>query len=111
MRRNMQAPEQIDLMNYEEYRGLTATCRAMLGEVFADADVILAPSAQGEAPRGLAATGDPIFCRIWTLLGVPAMNIPCSQGPNGLPVGVQIIGRIGDDARAVAVAEWLQQHL
>jgi Asp-tRNA(Asn)/Glu-tRNA(Gln) amidotransferase A subunit family amidase len=79
----------------------------MLGDVFADADVILAPSAPGEAPRGLAATGDPIFCRVWTLLGVPAMNIPCSRGPNGLPVGVQIIGRIGDDARAVAVAEWL----
>ena len=57
---------------------------------------------------GLQATGDPIFCRIWTLLGVPALNIPCSQGPNGLPVGVQVIGRIGDDARTLAVAEWLQ---
>jgi Asp-tRNA(Asn)/Glu-tRNA(Gln) amidotransferase A subunit family amidase len=58
----------------------------------------------------LAATGDPIFCRIWTLLGVPVMNIPCSQGQNGLPVGVQIIGRIGDDARVVAVAEWLHSN-
>jgi amidase len=55
------------------------------GRVFADADVILAPSAPGEAPRGLGATGDPIFCRIWTLLGVPAMSIPCSKGPNGCP--------------------------
>jgi Asp-tRNA(Asn)/Glu-tRNA(Gln) amidotransferase A subunit family amidase len=83
----------------------------MLGDVFGDADAIVAPSAPGEAPLGLAATGDPVFCRVWTLLGVPAINIPCSQGPNGMPVGVQVIGRIGDDARALAVAEWLQPVL
>jgi len=96
---------------YDEARALAAACRAMLGDVLGDADVILAPSAPGEAPLGLAATGDPIFCRIWTLLGVPAMNIPCSKGPNGLPVGVQVIGRINDDARAIAVAEWLQERI
>lgn len=101
----------VDAARYDEARALAAACRAMLGEVFGDADAILAPSAPGEAPRGLAATGNPIFCRTWTLLGVPAMNIPCSQGPNGLPVGVQIVGRINDDARAIAVAEWLQQKL
>jgi amidase len=99
----------VDTRRYDEARALAATCRAMLGDVFAGADVILAPSAPGEAPQGLAATGNPVFCRIWTLLGVPAMNIPCSEGPNRLPVGVQVIGRIGDDARAIAVAEWLQQ--
>jgi len=103
------AAARVDAARYDEARALAATCRAMLGDVFGDADAILAPSAPGEAPIGLAATGDPIFCRIWTLLGVPAMNIPCSQGPNGLPVGVQVIGRIGDDARALAVAEWLQR--
>ena len=101
----------VDAARYDEARALASTCRAMLGDVFADADVILAPSAPGEAPRGLAVTGDPVFCRIWTLLGVPALNIPCSEGPNRLPVGVQVIGRIGDDARAIAVAEWLQQQL
>jgi Asp-tRNA(Asn)/Glu-tRNA(Gln) amidotransferase A subunit family amidase len=108
LRKLLDAAGKVDAARYDRARALAATCRTMLGDVFADADVILAPSAQGEAPRGLAATGDPIFCRIWTLLGVPVMNIPCSQGPNGLPVGVQIIGRIGEDARAVAAAEWLQ---
>ena len=107
LKKLLDAAGKVDAARYDEARSLAAACRARLGEVFADADVILAPSAQGEAPRGLAATGDPIFCRIWTLLGVPVMNIPCSQGPNGLPVGVQIIGRIGDDARTVAAAEWL----
>jgi len=111
LKKLLAAAAKVDTARYDETRALTATCRAMLGAVFADADVILAPSAPGEAPRGLAATGDPIFCRIWTLLGVPAMNIPCSKGPNGLPVGVQVIGRIGDDVRAIAVAEWLQQAL
>jgi amidase len=99
----------VDAERYDQARALAATCRAMLADVFDDADVILSPSAPGEAPKGLAATGDPIFCRVWSLLGTPTLNIPCSQGPNGLPVGVQIIGRIGDDARAVAVAQWLQQ--
>jgi Asp-tRNA(Asn)/Glu-tRNA(Gln) amidotransferase A subunit family amidase len=104
----LETAAKVDAARYDEARTLAARCRAMLGDVFADADVILAPSAQGEAPEGLAATGDPVFCRIWTLLGVPALNIPCGEGPNGLYIGVQVIGRIGDDLRAIAVAEWLQ---
>jgi len=111
LKKLLAAAGKVDAARYDEARAAAAACRAMLEGVFADADVILAPSAPGEAPRGLGATGDPIFCRNWTLLGVPAMNLPCSGGPNGLPVGVQVIGRIGDDARAIAVAEWLQQAL
>jgi Asp-tRNA(Asn)/Glu-tRNA(Gln) amidotransferase A subunit family amidase len=111
LKKLLAAAGKVDAARYDEARALAAGCRAMLAGVFADADAILAPSAPGEAPRGLAATGDPVFCRIWTLLGVPAMNIPCSRGPNGLPVGVQVIGRIGDDARALAVGEWLQIQL
>jgi amidase len=109
LKQQFDAAGKVDAARYDQARALAAICRAMLGDVFADADVILVPSAAGEAPRGLAETGDPIFNRVWTLLGVPAINIPCSQGPNGLPVGVQVIGRIGDDIRAVAVAEWLQR--
>jgi len=98
----------VSAARYDEARALAAKCRAMLPDLLAGADAILAPSAPGEAPRGLQATGNPVFCRIWTLLGTPSMNVPCSTGPNGLPVGVQVIGRIGEDARALAVAEWLQ---
>ena len=109
LRELLEAAEKVDAARYDQARALAAACRAMLGNVFGDADVILAPSAPGEAPRGLSATGDPVFNRIWTLLGVPALNVPCTRGPNGLPVGVQVIGRIGDDARAIAVAEWLHE--
>jgi len=98
--------QQCDAPRYDAAQALVASCRGQLEDVFADADVLLAPSAPGEAPAGLAATGDPIFCRMWTVLHVPAINLPCALGPQGLPVGVQLIGRRGDDARALAVADW-----
>ncbi len=72
---------------------------ATLGRAWADAclndvDVLLVPSAPGAAPAGLAATGDPIFNRVWTLLGLPCTNVPGLQGHNGLPIGVQLVGRM-----------------
>lgn len=64
-----------------------------LADEFRALDVVLTPSAPGEAPAGLAATGDPLFNRIWTLLGNPCVHLPFAQGAAGLPVGVQAIGR------------------
>ena len=101
----------VDAARYDEALSLAGRCRATLGDAFGDADVLLVPSAPGEAPRGLAKTGDPVFSRIWTLLGVPVISVPCIEGPNGLPVGVQLVGRVGDDARVLAVADWLQPRL
>jgi Asp-tRNA(Asn)/Glu-tRNA(Gln) amidotransferase A subunit family amidase len=60
-------------------------------------DLLLAPSALGAAPVGLDFTGDPVMCRPWTLLGLPAANVPAWQRPDGLPVGVQLIGTRRDD--------------
>ena len=102
---------QCDAPRYDAAQALVASCGRQLEDLFAEVDVLLAPSAPGEAPAGLAATGDPIFCRMWTALHVPAINLPCALGPRGLPVGVQIIGRRGDDARALAVAEWAHQRI
>jgi len=107
----LDSARQCDAARYDAAQALVASCRGRLEEAFAGVDVLLAPSAPGEAPAGLAATGDPIFCRMWTVLHVPAINLPCSLGPRGLPVGVQIIGRRGDDARALAVADWVHQRL
>ena len=73
-----------------------------------DRDVFLAPSAPGEAPAGLDSTGNPIFQVVWTLLQVPCVTLPWSTGPNGLPVGVQLIGRRGDDETVLGVARWLE---
>jgi amidase len=100
-----------DAARYDAALVSVASCRSRLDEVFAAVDVLLAPSAPGEAPAGLAATGDPVFCRMWTVLHAPAINLPCASGPHGLPVGLQIIGCRGDDARALAVADWVHQRI
>jgi Asp-tRNA(Asn)/Glu-tRNA(Gln) amidotransferase A subunit family amidase len=74
-------------------------------------DVLMSPSATGEAPFGTDATGDPVFGRGWTLLGLPCIHLPVTQGAHGLPTGIQLVGRFGDDSRLLAVAEWVQGRL
>ena len=74
-------------------------------------DAILTPAAPGTAPKGLKSTGNPAFCSLWTLLGLPALTLPLLQGENGLPLGVQLVGRKGFDARLLRTARWLQARL
>ena len=74
-------------------------------------DAILTPPALGTAPRGLGATGDPAFCVLWTLLGMPAITLPLMQGANGLPLGVQLVGRRNYDARLLRTARWLEKKV
>jgi Asp-tRNA(Asn)/Glu-tRNA(Gln) amidotransferase A subunit family amidase len=81
--------------------------RAGLELVFDSCDAIVTPAATGEALIGLDWTGDPSFCTIWSLCGVPAISLPLLQGPNGLPVGVQLVGRSGEDARLLRTARWV----
>jgi Asp-tRNA(Asn)/Glu-tRNA(Gln) amidotransferase A subunit family amidase len=74
-------------------------------------DAILTPPALGTAPKGLASTGDPVFCSLWTLLGMPAITLPLMKGENGLPLGVQLVGRKGYDARLLRTARWLEKKV
>jgi len=74
-------------------------------------DAILTPPALGTAPKGLGSTGDPVFCSIWTLFGMPAITLPLMQGENGLPLGVQLVGRKGYDARLLRTARWLEKKV
>jgi len=76
-------------------------------EIFQRCDAIVTPAAPGTAPEGLEATGDPAFCTLWTLCGMPALNLPLMQGANGLPLGVQLVARRNDDARLLRTARWL----
>ena len=78
--------------------------RAMPG-IFERYDAIIAPSAPGEAPAGLASTGNPILNRLWTVLHLPCVAVPVRRGPAGLPVGVQLVGAFGSDARLLAIAQ------
>lgn len=86
------------------------TLRAGLDPVFERVDAIVTPAAPGEAP-GLATTGDASFCSLWSLTGLPAVNLPLLAGPNGLPVGIQLVGAHGDDARLLRTARWLLRRL
>jgi len=74
-------------------------------------DAILTPAAPGTAPRGLKSTGDPSFCSLWTLCGLPAISLPLMKGRNGLPLGVQLVGRRNFDARLMRTARWLVERL
>ena len=67
--------------------------------------------APGEAPAGLGSTGRPIFNSLWTYCGTPAVTLPLMEGPNGLPLGVQLVGRRGDDARLLRTARWLMDRV
>jgi Asp-tRNA(Asn)/Glu-tRNA(Gln) amidotransferase A subunit family amidase len=76
-------------------------------EIFERCDAILTPSAPGTAPKGLDSTGDPAFCTLWTLCGMPAVSLPLMKGVNGLPMGVQLVGPRAGDARLLRTARWL----
>jgi amidase len=95
---------------YEDARACLRECLASLAAVFDGFDALVVPSAPGEAPD-LATTGDPIFNRVWSALGGPAVNVPAGVGPAGLPLGVQIVGLPGEDARVLSAAAWVEWAL
>ncbi len=84
---------------------------AGLEEVFNRCDVIITPAATGPAPKNLQTTGNPIFNGLWTFCGTPAVTIPLLWSQNGMPMGIQLVGRVGDDARLMRTANWLKKFL
>lgn len=123
-RRELLSPalvEQIELghaLSVDEYAAalqLRRACVAAIDSLFGQADVILALSAAGAAPAGLASTGDPVFNRPWHLLGCPMLNLPLpaalGRGEHVLPVGLTLVARPGEDARLWAAAGWIEQRL
>lgn len=84
-----------------------AEAQAAFPSAAAGLDVLVTPSAPGEAPAGLEWTGDPAFNSIWTSLHVPCVTVPAGEGPGGLPLGIQIVGRLGEDRAVLAWAQWV----
>ncbi|HTR57673.1 MAG TPA: amidase [Casimicrobiaceae bacterium] len=111
MTRMIDAGLAVSPQQYDAARSLARTCRAMVPEVFSEFDVLLAPSTAGEAPAGIAATGDPLFNRIWTLLHMPVVHVPVANGPHGLPVGVTVAGAVGADRATLRAADWIHARL
>jgi len=96
---------------YDAAVSLARNARRMTAELFSQVDVLLTPSAIGEAPRGHGATGDPLFCRMWTLLHTPCVHLPFASGPGELPVGLQVVGATGADRATLLCADKLMTLL
>ena len=84
--------------------------RAHFSEIFARFDAIIAPAALGVAPKHEAGTGDPIMSTLWTLLGAPAISLPLLEGPEQMPLGVQLVGRLDADVDLISSAAWLERR-
>lgn len=95
---------------FREAQAARTRARSFFTRWLADFDAVLSPSAPGPAPRGLATTGDPSCCTLWSLLGFPALNLPAGL-VGGLPVGLQVAAPADCDDRVLAVAAWCEARL
>jgi len=112
LRELIERGREVRAVDYQRAVRAIAPAVESLDELFMERyDAILTPTALGTAPRGLASTGDPVFCTPWTLLGMPALSVPLMQGANRLPLGAQLVGRRGFDARLMRTARWLVARL
>jgi Asp-tRNA(Asn)/Glu-tRNA(Gln) amidotransferase A subunit family amidase len=109
LRRLLDQGRAVDPADYDAVLARRATALARIDELFAGHDAVLTPAVVGEAPEGLGSTGDPRCARLWSLLGLPSVNLPGAVGSTGLPVGVQLVGPPGRDAELLAITRWLAE--
>jgi Asp-tRNA(Asn)/Glu-tRNA(Gln) amidotransferase A subunit family amidase len=107
LRKLIERGRTVPAIDYTRALAGAAPLNAILDATFDEYDAILTPAAPGEAPRGLDSTGNPVFCSLWTYLGTPAVTLPLLQGESGMPLGVQLVARRGNDARLLRTASWL----
>jgi Asp-tRNA(Asn)/Glu-tRNA(Gln) amidotransferase A subunit family amidase len=110
-REKLRNADAVTLDEYLAAQKVLAECRKLIEIPFGDFDVLLGPSAPGEAPKGLATTGDAIFNQTWTALHTPCVTVPVAKGPAGLPIGAQLVGAFGADLKTLACAEWMRRSI
>ncbi len=106
LRSQLARGREIKALDYQLAKARIPLINEGFSEIFERCDAIITPAVPGTAPTA-DTTGDPSFCTLWTLCGMPALNLPLMQGVNGLPLGVQLVGRRNDDARLLRTAKWL----
>jgi Asp-tRNA(Asn)/Glu-tRNA(Gln) amidotransferase A subunit family amidase len=107
----LESGEKIDAEQHARNLERAAQAYGRVEHWFEQCDALLTPSASGEPPFADQGTGDPLFCRVWTLFGLPCVHLPFASGPQGLPVGLQLVGRRGSDHRTLAIAAWMHPVL
>jgi len=111
LRTQLASGRALSALDYQKALARIPLLNEAFAEIFREFDALLTPSAPGTAPHGLASTGDPAFCSLWTLCGMPAITLPLMRGENSLPMGVQLVGARHDDARLLRTARWLQAQV
>ena len=111
LRSQLERGRAVSALDYQRALARIPLLNAGFEDIFERCEAIVTPAAAGTAPRGLESTGDPAFCSLWTLCGMPALNLPLMRGANGLPLGVQLVGPRGSDARLLRTGRWLAGRL
>lgn len=113
LRRTLQDGDRIPVWQYMAVGDRAAAARSpeALTGLFGEADVLVTPAVAGEAPEGLTSTGSPRFNRLWTLLGLPTLNVPAGSGETGLPIGVQLVARPYEEWQLLRGARHLRAAL
>jgi len=110
LRQQLERGREVRALDYQQALARIPQLLAGFDELFGRYDAIITPATPGSAPL-LDSTGDPVFCTLWSLCGMPALNLPLLHGPDDLPLGLQLVGRRGDDARLLRSAHWLVGRL
>ena len=111
MRKTLTNADAISDSDYADSLEAMHSAKLFFAEMFHDYDAVLTPPAIGQAPHGLDTTGDPVFCSMWTLCGLPSLTLPLLEGEQGLPIGVQLVAGIEEDDRLCRTAQWLLNSL
>jgi Asp-tRNA(Asn)/Glu-tRNA(Gln) amidotransferase A subunit family amidase len=111
LKRELGASNQPDEAQYERAQARSLVCQRALAKLFGRCDAIITPSTCGEAVADLVSVSNSAFNRIWTLMRGPCLTIPVFMGPNGMSVGLQIVGPVGEDGRTIALAGWIAARL
>jgi Asp-tRNA(Asn)/Glu-tRNA(Gln) amidotransferase A subunit family amidase len=110
LRETLESGWRISADDYDAARRTASRGRQVLADAMANYDVVLTPSAPGAAPEGFETTGNPMFNRLWTLMGAPCVNVP-GMSDGGLPLGIQIVGRFGRDRGALEAASFVEKAI
>ncbi len=110
LRAYLDTAKKVSPETYDTARRTAKRARKASRDLFAQCDVLLVASAPGAAPETLESTGDSRFNRLWTLLGLPCVNVSGLRGENGLPLGLQVVAPFGQDALALQAAHWIEKQ-
>jgi Asp-tRNA(Asn)/Glu-tRNA(Gln) amidotransferase A subunit family amidase len=105
IRDSLAAAARHDQSRFDRAQRHAIECQSALATIFERCDVLITPSTIGEAPADVVSISSSVFNRTWTLMHVPCLTIPAYGGPNGMPVGIQVVGPIGDDVRTMTAAQ------